>query len=620
MTANTCFAGRTARTAGCLAFVCASLLALACLAPRPALAVDICSDDLEAALGLVSAGEESLVATAEVGNAQSTVRRLSGATRYDTMSSIVSAGFSQASTVVIASGENFPDSLSAAALAGSLDAPVLLTAGGALSEQTAAQIKMLGASKAIVLGGTAAISDDVTNELAALGLSVRRVAGATRQDTAAAVAKEVASSSIVSTAVVASSAAPWDSLSISPYCYANSCPVVLTQGDGKLSPDSLSLLESLGVKRVIIVGGPAAVSDSVEGQLASYSVERWWGATRYETSRVIAQHISSENGAPSYIALASGENYPDALSSSSFLGTKSGVLLLTSGLDETAFGVLDSYKENRVSCYVLGGVAALSPSVEVKARESLGITRSDGEIDPIGKTVLAFVPHQDDELLTMGAAISQYSAAGYDVHVVLCTDGSSSYVRTLLSNGEGCDLHSGTHSYALSRAEFSAARDSEFVDSCEALGVSANNIHIESSRAVDGSLSEDEARDIIASYLSLYPGAEVWTTSSLVGDGQNVDHRTLGYAAERLRDEGLVSDHKYFVEPYLISSFARSNPDVLLGKLAASDEDLRMEVTDATQSYCLWDPSRGRYAIGCHSVLGDFSIFLNDPPTSWWYE
>ena len=203
MTANTCFAGRTARTAGCLAFVCASLLALACLAPRPALAVDICSDDLEAALGLASAGEESLVATAEVGNAQSTVRRLSGATRYDTMSSIVSAGFSQASTVVIASGENFPDSLSAAALAGSLDAPVLLTAGGALSEQTAAQIKMLGASKAIVLGGTAAISDDVTDELAALGLSVRRVAGATRQDTAAAVAREVASSSIVSTAVVA---------------------------------------------------------------------------------------------------------------------------------------------------------------------------------------------------------------------------------------------------------------------------------------------------------------------------------------------------------------------------------------------------------------------------------
>lgn len=602
------------------AFALALLVGAVCFVSQPAFAVDATSDNSELSAGSVSSAEESLAAAAEVGSAKSTVRRLSGATRYDTMSSIVSAGFSESSTVVVASGDNFPDSLSAAALAGSLNAPVLLTSGGELSSQTSAQVKALGATKAFVLGGTAAVSDNVVSELGNLGLVVKRIAGATRQETAVAVARQVASTSPVKTVVVASGNAPWDSLSISPYCYANAIPVILAQGDGRLSSDELALLKSLGVKNVVITGGSAAVSSSVESQLSGYKVERWWGATRYETSRVIAQRVAAKNGASFYIALTSGENYPDALSSSSFLGLNSGVLLLTSGSDQMAFGVLSSYKQRSVSCYVLGGIAALPPSVENRARESLGIAKGNGEVDPIGKTVLAFVPHQDDELLTMGAAISQYVAAGYDVHVILCTDGSSSYVRDSLGNGKTCDLHSGKHSYELSRSEFSAARDREFMDSCKALGVTAGNIHIEPSRAIDGSLSRGTAQSIVSTYLQRYPGAEVWATSPLAGDEQNVDHRTLGSAIEQMCLEGTISDHKYFVEPYLISNFVKENSDIDLSKLSASDEDLRMEITDATQAYCLWKPEQGRYAIGCHSVLGDFGVLLNDPPASWWYE
>lgn len=603
-----------------LALACAVLLTIACFVPTSSSALDLCVDDSDSQAEIASSTETSLAAAQGVGSSQSTVRRLSGATRYDTMSSVVSAGFSESSTVVIASGENFPDSLSAAALAGSLGAPVLLTPGNELSSQAATQVKALGAKKAFVLGGPAAVSNSVVNELTSLGLTVKRVAGDTRQATSVAVAREVAGSSSVDTVVVASGAAPWDSLSISPYCYANSIPVILAQGDGRLSSDEVSLLKSLRVKKVVIAGGSAAVSSSVESQLAGYTVERWWGATRYETSRVIAQRVAARNGGASYIALASGENYPDALSSSSFIGLNSGVLLLTSGSDETAFSVLSSYKTSSVNCYVLGGVAALPPSVESRARVSLGITRGDGGVDPVGKTVLAFVPHQDDELLTMGAAISQYAAAGYDVHVILCTDGASSYVRTLLKNGQSCDFHSGTHSYTLSSGDFTAARDREFVDSCKALGIPTQNMHVASPRALDGSLTQDEAQAIVTSYLDRYPDAEVWATSPRVGDGQNADHRTLGEAVQKMSDGGLVADCKLFVEPYLITGFAKQNPSVSLSKLAASDEDLRMGITDATQSYCLWNPKQGRYAIGCHSVSGDFSIILNDPPASWWYE
>ena len=78
----------------------------------------------------------------------SSVLRLSGATRYDTMSSIASVGFSEASTVVIASGENFPDALAASALAGELGSPVLLTSGSVLSSQVEYQITRLGTKHA----------------------------------------------------------------------------------------------------------------------------------------------------------------------------------------------------------------------------------------------------------------------------------------------------------------------------------------------------------------------------------------------------------------------------------------------------------------------------------------
>lgn len=54
--------------------------------------------------------------------------RLSGITRYDTMSRIADTAFPDtASTVVIASGENYPDALAASGFAGVKDSPILMT-------------------------------------------------------------------------------------------------------------------------------------------------------------------------------------------------------------------------------------------------------------------------------------------------------------------------------------------------------------------------------------------------------------------------------------------------------------------------------------------------------------
>ena len=60
---------------------------------------------------------------------QVNVQRVAGDTRYDTMSELISnvGGWSASDKVILASGANYPDALSASALAGVYDAPIILT-------------------------------------------------------------------------------------------------------------------------------------------------------------------------------------------------------------------------------------------------------------------------------------------------------------------------------------------------------------------------------------------------------------------------------------------------------------------------------------------------------------
>ena len=67
------------------------------------------------------------------GLADGTATRLGGTDRYETMERVSEAGFATSEWAVIATGENFPDALCAASLAGARQRPVILTASGSLS-------------------------------------------------------------------------------------------------------------------------------------------------------------------------------------------------------------------------------------------------------------------------------------------------------------------------------------------------------------------------------------------------------------------------------------------------------------------------------------------------------
>lgn len=224
--------------------------------------------------------------------------------------------------------------------------------------------------------------------------------------------------------------------------------------------------------------------------------------------------------------------------------------------------------------------------------------------------VFYLVPHQDDELTNFGAAICADVSAGREVFCVLCTDGGASGARRLIGNGGGCAWHGGAHLHALSREDFSRARDREFIASCGALGVKAGNIVIPERRAADGSGDKETAKAILLDLLSKRTDGRV-TVKALtpLSEGrQNRDHTATGLAAEELFAEGRFDELVLFWEMILLPAPESAR----LTKITPAPME-RERLLKACAEYSLWDPGAGRYAVGLHSVYDEIKAFEKDP-------
>lgn len=123
------------------------------------------------------------------------VDRVAGDDRFDTAAQAARAGEAvgeldfAARTAVLATGENFPDAISAGPLAVGGEFPMLLTAQDALPPPTEAALAALQIDKVLVIGGGAAVSPSVRQQLAGLGYDVEVLAGSNRLATASEVAR-----------------------------------------------------------------------------------------------------------------------------------------------------------------------------------------------------------------------------------------------------------------------------------------------------------------------------------------------------------------------------------------------------------------------------------------------
>ena len=234
---------------------------------------------------------------------------LFGEDRYETAVEISKSSFENSPNVILASGEGFADALSGGQLAHALNAPILLTNSQRLGDNVWKEIQRLKAEKIYILGGNASVSKDIEKRLSKY-VDVIRIAGSDRYKTSYKIMKETQKNGKYDKLVLANGESFPDALSASNYVCANDYLLLLT--DGKKSP---------GLKmETVAVGGEKNMP------LEGFTGKRISGADRYETAFKIAE-ACYEN--PDNVILASGEDYPDALTAISLIEKYKSPIVLT---------------------------------------------------------------------------------------------------------------------------------------------------------------------------------------------------------------------------------------------------------------------------------------------------
>lgn len=324
--------------------------------------------------------------------------RLGGSDRYGTGAALFDSVFSTEKNVVLTSGTNYPDALSATLLARQLDTGVLTTDPGSLTAATKQELFSHGVETVYVVGGTSAVSANVVSQIQALhvsntpslaNLQVVRVGGSDRYATNALVDRlNIASAT---TAIVATGENYADALAVGPAIYRTGDPLVLTTG-ASLATAAKATLVGLGVSHVVIVGGTSAVSSTVESQIKSLGINvdyRIGGSDRTETAANIAKWETAGLDAvgttyaaltglafsgTSVVDLARGDGFADALIAGPVAGKGQTAVLLSS--NSTVLGIgASEFLRGRLAITTgvraVGLSSAVSPAVLAAAAASI---------------------------------------------------------------------------------------------------------------------------------------------------------------------------------------------------------------------------------------------------------
>lgn len=290
------------------------------------------------------------------------VQRTSGADRFGTSAAISREHFaSGVSVAYIANGQSFPDALSGASAAGTRHGPVLLANSAGLPSVIEDELKRLKPQQIVILGGTGALSPKVEADLSTYSSSVTRISGPDRYATSAALSRATYRPG-VAVAYVASGLDFPDALSGAAAAGKDHAPILLATKDGL--PDVIKEeLRRLQPQKIVILGGDGVLAPNVTTTLTDYSssVTVLAGADRYATSAAISASTFKLTGASAFIA--SGQSFPDSLSSAAAAGAAHVPLLLTysEGLPSPVRAELNRLTPKRL--VFSGGTGVISDSV-----------------------------------------------------------------------------------------------------------------------------------------------------------------------------------------------------------------------------------------------------------------
>lgn len=373
--------------------------------------------------------------------AAAAVTRLARAGRVETAVA-VAARWDAAADVVLADAGNFPDALAAGSLAASLDAPLLLTPGDALPAVVAGELARLGTRRVHIMGGPAAVSAAVEQQLADAGYGVARVAGPDRFATAAAAARAAGAAQsgdvVVALGGATDPARAWpDALSAGAFAAtADRPPLLLVAPDQVPATTEAALAELAGPDGLVsLIGGEGAIAPAVEERLGALGLEtqRLAGPSRFTTSLAAAQAALRRMGPdPRPLVVASGANFPDGLSAAALAAHLDGVLALVPPTDLGGVPEVQAWVAANAPRFsevlVVGGTAAADATIPLPDPAA---TPASG-VDEVAEGVAAALASGEGDMTPEVLAV--LTLAGF---TVLGSDGA---VETAPADGAGNGL------------------------------------------------------------------------------------------------------------------------------------------------------------------------------------
>jgi putative cell wall-binding protein len=326
--------------------------------------------------------------------------RLSGNDRYATSAGVVTAFCAvecpAVLDVVVTTGANFPDGLTAA----SLGSAVLTTKPDVLPGPIVELFNNLLKSKAecgpdepgfqcvaghtigtiFVIGGTSAVSPAVEAALAKFG-TVTRIQGDNRYATALAVAGRMTLAT-PRTAIITTGGNFPDALAAGPLSLCANAPILLNTPKAGLRADVQKFITDNMISKVYVIGGTAVVSPDVDSALVKLgvTVQRLAGSSRAGTAVKIAEEMESPSGCglvPVGVVLVNCDGFADALSAGSLAAKAQSPILCAkkSGLPQETSDYLKKFKTVTGSItpvITIGGPNVIPNSVIVEANGIVG--------------------------------------------------------------------------------------------------------------------------------------------------------------------------------------------------------------------------------------------------------
>ncbi|MGZ6327858.1 MAG: cell wall-binding repeat-containing protein [Candidatus Limnocylindrales bacterium] len=263
--------------------------------------------------------------------------RIAGPDRYGTSAAAAALFPSGAPVVYIATGENFPDALAGAAIAGSHGAPVLLVHQNGIPASIETALANLQPGRIVILGSTDAVSQAVADQLVADDLGgdssrLERWSGSDRYGTAADAVAHAFPGTASRVYVVTGEDYP-DALAAAPLAAQQGAPLLLVRKDSVPATIRAQLVR-LKPASIEVVGSAGAVSDAVLADLDNLTAPTGGatriaaGTDRYDTAAKVADLMFPGSTPPDVAYVATGLAFPDALSAAAVAGLHQGPVLL----------------------------------------------------------------------------------------------------------------------------------------------------------------------------------------------------------------------------------------------------------------------------------------------------